>query len=87
MLGVALWSQTRLWHSQQDERELLNRCTSAKLRKHNGCPKAPGMMVIEQMNCSAPHEPAPRLFRTVWARRFCDQHEMSLQTATGRSLP
>jgi hypothetical protein len=28
-----------------------------------------------------------RLFSTVWARRFCDQHEMSLQTATGRSLP
>ena len=24
---------------------------------------------------------------TVTARRFCDQHEMSLQTATGRSLP
>ena len=32
-------------------------------------------------------EPAPRLFKTVCARRFCDQHEMSLQTATGRSLP
>ena len=29
----------------------------------------------------------PRLLSTVWARRFCDQHEMSLQTATGRSLP
>jgi hypothetical protein len=26
-------------------------------------------------------------FNTVTARRFCDQHEMSLQTATGRSLP
>jgi hypothetical protein len=24
---------------------------------------------------------------TVTTRRFCDQHEMSLQTATGRSLP
>jgi hypothetical protein len=24
---------------------------------------------------------------TVTERRFCDQHEMSLQTATGRSLP
>ena len=24
---------------------------------------------------------------TVTARRFCDQHEMSLHTATGRSLP
>ena len=27
------------------------------------------------------------LLSTVCARRFCDQHEMSLQTATGRSLP
>jgi hypothetical protein len=26
-------------------------------------------------------------FSTVTARRFCDQHEISLQTATGRSLP
>jgi len=26
-------------------------------------------------------------FNTVTARRFCDQQEMSLQTATGRSLP
>lgn len=26
-------------------------------------------------------------FNTVTARRFCDQHEMSLHTATGRSLP
>ncbi len=25
--------------------------------------------------------------KTVTARRFCDQHEISLQTATGRSLP
>lgn len=30
---------------------------------------------------------AVRLFSTVWARRFCDQQEMSLHTATGRSLP
>ena len=26
-------------------------------------------------------------FSTVTARRVCDQQEMSLQTATGRSLP
>jgi hypothetical protein len=26
-------------------------------------------------------------FNTVTARRFCDQHDMSLHTATGRSLP
>jgi hypothetical protein len=32
----------------------------------------------------APYELA---FNTVTARRFCDQHEMSLHTATGRSLP
>ncbi len=31
-------------------------------------------------------EPAPRS-RTVTARRFCDQQEISLHTATGRSLP
>jgi hypothetical protein len=29
----------------------------------------------------------PPLFSTVWARLFCDQQEMSSQTATGRSLP
>ena len=37
------------------------------------------------------HGAAPQLpgapFSTVTARRFCDQHEMSSQTATGRSLP
>jgi len=32
----------------------------------------------------AAHELA---FSTVTARRFCDQQEMSLHTATGRSLP
>lgn len=32
------------------------------------------------------HTPG-REFSTVTARRFCDQHEMSLQVATGRSLP
>jgi len=32
-------------------------------------------------------EALPRLLRIVCARRFCDQHEMSLHTATGRSLP
>jgi len=31
--------------------------------------------------------PQELAFRTVTARRFCDQHEMSLHTATGRSLP
>lgn len=35
----------------------------------------------------APLYDATRLLSTVCARRFCDQHEMSLQTATGRSLP
>src|SRR5262245_10982410 len=35
-----------------------------------------------------PVSPAQELvLSTVTARRFCDQHEMSLQTATGRSLP
>ena len=31
--------------------------------------------------------PQELAFKTVTARRFCDQHEMSLHTATGRSLP
>ena len=37
----------------------------------------------------APQLPAcaVRLLSTVCARRFCDQQEMSLHTATGRSLP
>ena len=32
------------------------------------------------------YDPAP-VSSTVTARRFWDQHEMSLHTATGRSLP
>ncbi|SFL73455.1 hypothetical protein SAMN05192568_1009135 [Methylobacterium pseudosasicola] len=32
------------------------------------------------------YAPAPRS-STITARRFWDQHEMSLHTATGRSLP
>src|SRR5262249_40408815 len=49
--------------------------------KHNPRPEAPAV-------------PFPRLtvaqelvLRTVAARRVCDQHEMSLHSATGRSLP
>ena len=49
--------------------------------KHNRRPKAPAV-------------PFPRdafvhelVLSTVTARRFCDQHEISLHTATGRSLP
>ena len=34
----------------------------------------------------AAYAPAPRS-STITARRFWDQHEMSLHTATGRSLP
>ena len=34
-----------------------------------------------------PHLAYELALSTVTARRFCDQHEMSLQTATGRSLP
>ena len=43
--------------------------------------KAPVLRVAKRPNAQAP------AFSTVTARRFCDQHEMSLQTATGRSLP
>ncbi len=56
----------------------------------------------KRLNQAAKTEPAPEgagdklfekanaqelAFKTVTARRFCDQHEMSLHTATGRSLP
>jgi hypothetical protein len=49
--------------------------------KHNRRPKAPvvpfpRVAVVQELVLS-----------TVTARRFCDQHEMSLHTATGRSLP
>jgi hypothetical protein len=51
------------------------------IAKHSRRPKAPAV-------------PFPRVARaqelvlsTVTARRFCDQQEMSLHTATGRSLP
>jgi hypothetical protein len=40
-------------------------------------------------SCRQPHarDAQELAFNTVTARRFCDQQEMSLQTATGRSLP
>ena len=44
-------------------------------------PKAPAA------NFDSFRRPYELAFSTVTARRFCDQHEMSLQTATGRSLP
>ena len=49
--------------------------------KQNRRPKAPATKPLQN---AKPYELA---FSTVTARRFCDQHEMSLQTATGRSLP
>ena len=36
---------------------------------------------------SEPGGPGRPYCTTVTARRFCDQHEISLQMATGRSLP
>jgi hypothetical protein len=47
--------------------------------KQNRRPRAPVIFPI-----SKAYELA---FSTVTARRFCDQQEMSLHTATGRSLP
>jgi hypothetical protein len=49
--------------------------------KQNRRPKAPAI------NFSKKPTPQELAFNTVTARRFCDQHEMSLHTATGRSLP
>src|SRR5258707_4281948 len=50
--------------------------------KQNRRPKAPAMRFFE--TAKRPQELA---FNTVTARRFFDQHEMSLHTATRRSLP
>src|SRR5262249_24463161 len=49
--------------------------------KHNRRPKAPA---VPFPRVAFVHE---LVLSTVTARRFCDQHEMSLHTATGRSLP
>jgi hypothetical protein len=46
-----------------------------------GAPRAPAINLVRLRTL---YELA---FSTVTARRFCDQQEMSLQTATGRSLP
>src|SRR5262249_48192360 len=55
--------------------------SKVEVSKHNRRPKAPAV-------------PFPRVslaqelvLSTVTARRFCDQQEISLHTATGRSLP
>ncbi len=45
-------------------------------------PEGAGFEFCEGLRCAQ----APA-FSTVTARRFCDQQEMSLHTATGRSLP
>ncbi len=50
-------------------------------RQTKPAPEGAGGKLCETAN---PYELA---FSTVTARRFCDQHEMSLHTATGRSLP
>ena len=45
---------------------------------------APASNLVGSLN---PRDAQELAFNTVTARRFCDQQEMSLQTATGRSLP
>jgi hypothetical protein len=54
--------------------------TSSNGQSETGAPRAPEI----QAGLREAYELA---FSTVTARRFCDQQEMSLQTATGRSLP
>jgi hypothetical protein len=44
----------------------------------------PGTGMTAEEPVVSPYELAPS---TVTARRFCDQQEISLQTATGLSLP
>ncbi len=48
------------------------------VRRRHGAGTAPPATAADQV---------PALLSTVTARRFCDQQEMSLHTATGRSLP
>src|SRR5262245_7830451 len=63
--------------------------TPAKLRLHDRKWKPETRPAPEGAGRPLPPvSPAQELvLSTVTARRFCDQHEMSLQTATGRSLP
>ncbi len=63
--------------------------SSAKM----GHPKAGRAAALPQppaagwMTATGSRRYMPALLSTVTARRFCDQQEMSLQVATGRSLP
>ena len=62
--------------------EKSNHATGAKLRQNKTG------AFRRRLNSFAVKIPAQELaFSTVTARRFCDQQEMSLHTATGRSLP
>jgi hypothetical protein len=61
------------------------RSNSAKLRlidENEKARRAGGPFACRTLQIG---QPAPS--RPVTARRFCDQQEMSSQTATGRSLP
>ena len=67
---------------------LSGRETSAKFclqpsDKQKGGPKA-AFRIVE---CALSSRQLPAPLSAVTARRFCDQQEMSSQTATGRSLP
>jgi hypothetical protein len=54
---------------------------SLGVSKHSRRPKAPAVP-FPRVSCGQ-----ELVLSTVTARRFCDQHEISLHTATGRSLP
>ena len=60
----------------------LHRAPVERLRQNKAGARRRQRQTLDPMR--RPYELA---FSTVTARRFCDQHEMSLQTATGRSLP
>jgi hypothetical protein len=56
--------------------------------KTKPAPESAGFKTCRKQNLQKESQRRQELaFNTVTARRFCDQHEMSLQTATGRSLP
>jgi len=61
--------------------------TAAKVLKPEDLSVEPGPAPARAIKYADARIAYELAFSTVTARRFCDQHEMSLQTATGRSLP
>lgn len=69
-----LWNWPPHTFSFQLEAYAVRNATGAQRRRHVPFPRMP--YLVQELVLS-----------TVTARRFCDQQEISLHTATGRSLP